>query len=122
MGSFIAWFVRLFVSNPPIIIGILFAAYHKFKYNPLIVEYIFKNSWVPYVIMAVLGVLYTVLFKRIYNENTRKINWMETLVSSWYSVLIIALAAVISFIILYAWDYAFTEELDNYLRYKKGAR
>lgn len=119
MGSIIAWIIRLFFTNPIIIAGIAFAAYYKFTYAPQIIKYVFTNSWVPYAFIAALGFLYAVLVKHVYYPNSKKVDWKATILSSFTYMFTIILAIVFTFAVLYAWDYAFTEKLDNYLRYKK---
>lgn len=119
MGSFIAWCIRLIFNSPAVIIGFLFAAYYKFTYTPQIVKLIFTQYWIPYAVIAGLGFAYAVLFKHVYYPNTKTINWSATIKSSFSHMFTIAVAAVFAFAVLYAWDYAFTKELDDYLRYKK---
>ena len=51
--------------------------------------------------------------------NSKRVNWGATITSSIGHMVVIALATVLTFVILYAWDYAFARELDDYLRYKK---
>lgn len=119
MGSFIAWFIRLFVNNPLIIAGIAFASYYKFTYPPHIVKLIFTHAWIPYAIVVGIGFGYAVLIKHIYYPNTKKINWSATLLHTFSHIFTIAIAAALTFGILYAWDYMGAKELDDYLRYKK---
>lgn len=118
MGNFIAWLIGLFVNNPMVIAGICLASYYKFKYLPSVIKAIFTQAWVPYAIIGGIGVLYAVLVKHIHYPNG-KINWKATISSSFIHILTIAFSMVLTFVVLYAWDYAFMQDLDNYLRYKK---
>ena len=119
MAGLISFFVRTVVMNPTVIFGILFAAYYKFTYSPQVVKLIFTSAWIPYAIIAGIGLAYALLFKHVYYPNSKRINWWATITSSIGHMVVIALATVLTFVVLYAWDYAFARELDNYLRYKK---
>ena len=119
MGNIIAWFIGLIINNPMIVIGFGLAAYYKFTYPPQIVQLIFTHAWVPYAIIISLGLAYALIFKHIYFLNSKKINWTATILSSFVHMFTMALAMAIAFGILYAWDYAFVDQLDDYLRYKK---
>jgi hypothetical protein len=119
MGSIIAFFIRTIILNPTVILGIVIAGYYKFNYQPEVVKLIFTSAWIPYAIMVGAALLYALFFKHIYYPNSKRINWWATIKSSIGHLFVIALSTALTFVVLYAWDYAFTRELDNYLRYKK---
>ncbi len=119
MGSFIAWFIRLFINNPLIIAGIALASYYKFTYPLPIIKLIFTHAWIPYAIIAGIGLGYAVLIKHIYYPNTKRINWGATLLRTFSHIFTIAIAAALTFGVLCAWDYIGVGKLDDYLRYKK---
>ena len=74
----------------------------------------------PYAVMAGVALGYALIFKHVYYPNSKRINWWATIKSSIGHLFVIIVAAALTFVVLYAWDYAFTRELDNYLRYKKS--
>lgn len=119
MGNFLAWLISVLINNPMVIAGICLASYYKFTYSPLVVKFIFTQAWVPYAIIGLIAVLYTVLIKHIHYPNSKIIDWKSTISSSFLHILTIAISMAFTFVLLYAWDYAFMQDLDNYLRYKK---
>ena len=119
MGNFLAWLIGVLINNPMVIAGICLASYYKFTYSPLVVKFIFTQAWVPYAIIGLIAVLYAVLIKHIHYPNSKRIDWKSTISSSFLHILTIAFSMAFTFVLLYAWDYAFTQDLDNYLRYKK---
>ncbi len=120
MANLIAFLIRTVVLNPTVIFGIIIAGYYKFTYPPQVVELIFTKAWIPYAIMGGVALGYALIFKHVYYPNSKRVNWWATIKSSIGHFFVIAVAMALTFVVLYAWDYAFTRELDNYLRYKKG--
>ena len=118
MGGIIAGIIRLFVRNPIIFFGMGMAIYYMTQYKIQVVELIFKTP-MPYAIMFAVAFFYAILFKHVRKPNSSKVNWGATLLSSFTHFFTILLATAFTIAIIIAWNYAFTDSLDSYLRYKK---
>ena len=118
MGGILAGIIRVFLRNPTIIFCIGLAAYYMTKFNINVVLLIFQ-TFVPYAIMYGIAFFYVMLVKHIYKPNSKTVDWWATFMSSFTQFFSILIATALTCVIIFAYNYAFTDKLDAYLRYEK---
>ena len=119
MGGIIGGIIRVLLRNPTIFAGMAIAAYYMLNFNFAVVVLIFK-TFVPYAIMYAIAFFYAMLFKHIYKPNSEKqVDWIATFMSTFTHFVIILIATFLSIAVIFAWNFAFTDKLDSYLRYQK---
>lgn len=109
--------VRTIILNPLVIAGIIAGWYIMTTYNVQVALDYAKNPYVYGVALAI-GFVYAILFKHVYYDTAKKINWWATVKSSFGHMLTLLLACAFTCAIIYSYDYISYETVDNYLRDK----
>ncbi len=118
MNGIIAGIIRVFIANPTIIFGIGLASFYMTQYNFTVVKLIFQ-TYVPYALMYGVAFFYVMLFHHVHKPNSKQVDWWQTFMSSFTQFFSILIATFCTCAIIFAYNYAFTDKLDAYLRYEK---
>ena len=119
ISSFLSFITRTIILNPMAIVGIAIGAYIMHTYSLEAIQILVTS---PYIWggLFVIALLYACIFKHVYYLNSKQIDWWSTIKSSLSHLLTIVLAIIFTCIIIFAYNYAFADKLDAYLRYKKS--
>ncbi|MBP5352725.1 MAG: hypothetical protein J6Y91_03045 [Alphaproteobacteria bacterium] len=116
-SSIFSFILRNIILEPMALLGVIIAAAGWYMVGP---EALLQYTQVPatYLVLYAISLLYAVTFKHVYYINSKKINWWETVKSSFSHLLTILFAAACVYAIIYAFNYGLGEKLDSYLRHE----
>lgn len=108
---------RTIILNPMAIIGIVLGYFVMQYYGVSNIPTLLKMPIVYGGLFAV-ALLYALLFKHVYKEDSVKVDWLATIFSSFGHMFNIILAVIFTCAIIFSINYGFPEKLDSYLRYE----
>jgi len=117
ISGLLSLIIRTIVLNPLVILGIATGGYIMTKYNWRTALLFAQNPYI-YAVAFAIAFIYAILFKHVYYETAKKINWWGTIKSSFGHMLTLLLACLFTCIIIFSYDYMSYEKFDNYLRDK----
>ena len=119
ISAFFSFITRAIILNPMAIIGIVIGAYCMHTYTLEALKILALSPYIWGGLFAI-ALLYACLFQHVYYLNSKQIDWWATIKSSFTHLITIVIAIVLTCIIIFAYNYAFADKLDAYLRYKKS--
>lgn len=118
ISDLFSFIVRFVILNPMALIGVCCGSYAMLIYGTDGVESLVTSVNI-YGYAFIIALLYALLFKHIYYQNSDKIDWWATIKSSIEHMLTLLFAAACGMIIIYAINFGIGNKLDKYVRHEK---
>ena len=118
ISSIFSFIVRTIILEPMALIGIAIAIVGWYGYDPSLFI-LYAQRPITYGIIFAIALLYALMFKHVYQPNSKKINWWATIKSSISHFMTIIIATVLTIAVISAINYSLGENLDKYLRNQK---